>query len=130
MSKVIDSAKKSHINHVILKSTNKMRATWKIIYKEKGKTPPDMQVPQIIYEDKIITNQKTIADLFNNYFLSIADETLADMNKHTKANRCNSVDLLFNYYDKPFPKIKWQCASTHEIEKHYYVFKNYQYNRL
>ena len=105
MSKVIDSAKKSHINHVILKSTNKMRATWKIIYKEKGKTPPDMQVPQIIYEDKIITNQKTIY-LFNNYFLSITDEIYADKNKHTKANRCNSINYLFNYYDKPFPKIK------------------------
>ena len=66
-----------------------MRATWKIINKEKGKTPLDIQVPNIIYEDKIITNHKTIADLFNNYFLSIADEALADTNKHTKANKRN-----------------------------------------
>ena len=65
MSKVTNSAKKSHINNVILKSRNKMRATWKIINKEKGKTPPDMQVPQITFEDKITTNQKTIADLFS-----------------------------------------------------------------
>ena len=48
-----------------------MRANWKFINKGKGKTPPDMQIPQIMYEDKIIRSPKTIADLFNNYFLSI-----------------------------------------------------------
>ena len=117
MSKVINSTKKSYINNVSLNSRNKMRATWKIINKEKGKTPPDMQYPQIIYEDKIITNQKTIAELFNTYFLSTACKIYAANNKHTKSNRGNSINYLFNYYDTPFPKIKWQYASTYETEK-------------
>ena len=86
MSKVINNAKKAHINSVILNSRNKVRATWKIINKEKGKTPPDMQVPQIMYEDKIITNQKTIAELFNTYFLSIADKIYVDNNNNNNNN--------------------------------------------
>ena len=71
--KVINNAKKLYYNNVILKSSNKMRATWKIINKDKGKTQSEMLVPQIIHESKLISSQKIITNLFNNYFLSIAN---------------------------------------------------------
>ena len=94
-----------------------MRATWKIINKEKGKTQSEMLVPQIVPEGKLISDQKIIANLFNNYFLSIANLITTDKNNDTKSNICNSTEYLFKHYDKPFPSIKWQYASTHEVEK-------------
>ena len=67
-----------------------MRATWKIINKEKGKTQSEMLVPQIVPEGKLISDQKIIANLFNNYFLSIANLITTDKNNDTKSNICNS----------------------------------------
>ena len=67
-----------------------MIATWKIINKEKGKTQSEMLLPQIIHEGKLLSDQKIIADLFNNYFLSIANLITTDKNNDTKSNICNS----------------------------------------
>ena len=58
LTRVINNAKKLYYNNVILKSSNKMTATWKIINKEKGKTQSEMLVPQIIHESKLISNKK------------------------------------------------------------------------
>ena len=83
-----------------------MRATWKIISKEKGKAQYEMLVPQIVHEGKLISNQKIIANLFNNYFLSIANLITTDKNNDTKSNICNSTEYLIKHYDKPFSSIK------------------------
>ena len=45
LTKVIHNAKKMYYNVVIKKSSNKMRATWKIINKEKEKTQDNMKAP-------------------------------------------------------------------------------------
>jgi hypothetical protein len=50
-----------------------MKITWKVINNGTGKTQHDMSVPSFALYGKIITNQKIIANLFNNYFLSLAD---------------------------------------------------------
>ena len=41
----------------------------------------------------------------------------ADKNQDITSNRNNLVDYLYNFYSKPFCKMKWQYASTHEIRK-------------
>ena len=80
-----------YYNDVIKKSSNKIRATWKIINKEKGKTQDNVKAPQIIHQNKLITNQKTIANLFNNYFLSITDLSNSEKNQ-----RCKTLYMQFH----------------------------------
>jgi hypothetical protein len=89
-----------------------MKSTWKIINNEKGTTQHDMSVPSPALDGKIITNQKIIANLFNNYFLSMADSINADNNKAKNSSLSNPINYLCKYYSKPFANINWQYAST------------------
>ena len=58
-----------------------------------------------------------IANIFNNYFISIADTVNADNNKHINTSMTNPINYLTNNFRRPFPKISWQYASTYEFEK-------------
>jgi hypothetical protein len=93
-----------------------MKSTWKIINGEKGTTHRGMTVPLLVLDDKIITKQK-IANLFKNYFLTVADSINADKNKEENSSIINPIDYLFKYHNKPFPRINWKYASSHEIDK-------------
>ena len=46
-----------------------MKSTWKIINNEKGITQPDMSITQPVLNNKTITNQQKIANIFNSYFI-------------------------------------------------------------
>ena len=94
-----------------------MRATWKILNKERGKTQDNTKAPQIIHQKKLITNQKTIADLFNNYFLSITDLSNSEKIKDIKPYIHKSIEFLSKHCDKSFSNIIWQYVSTQEIER-------------
>ena len=67
--------KKLYYNQVIEKSNNKMKTTWHIINEEKGKSKRKLEIKKIIHNNKPITNQETIANVFNNHFLQMADLT-------------------------------------------------------
>jgi len=62
-------------------------------------------------------NQNETADNFKNYFLSIADTIHTDNNKHINTSMTNPINYLSNSFRRPFAKMSWQYASTHEIEK-------------
>ena len=81
MTKVIRNAKKLHYNNIILISKNKLGSTWKIINNEIGTIQHDISVPSLVMNEKLSTNQKEIASLFHNYFLSVADFINIDNNK-------------------------------------------------
>ena len=68
-------------------------------------------------DNKEITNQNTIANIFNSYFLSIAESLNSGNNKHTNIKDPNPISYLINSFHRPFPKISWHYASTYEIEK-------------
>jgi len=92
-----------------------MRSTWKMINNETGTTQLDMSVPSLVMYDKIIMNQKEIANLFNNYFLSVADSINAKNNKAKNSNMINPINYLFKHYSKPFANLNWQYASTYLV---------------
>jgi hypothetical protein len=68
-------------------------------------------------DNKEITNQNTIASVFNSYFLSIAESLKSGSNEHTNIKETNPINYLINSFHRPFPKMIRQYASTHEIEK-------------
>ena len=81
LSKVILSAKKLHYNRIILNSNNKMSTTWKIINYENRKPNHIKNSISLKTDNKEITNQNTVANIFNNYFLSIAKSLNSGNNK-------------------------------------------------
>jgi hypothetical protein len=54
--------------------------------------------PSLVMNEKVLTNQKIIANLFNNYFLSVADSSNVDNNKAQNSSMINPINYLFKYY--------------------------------
>jgi hypothetical protein len=102
-----------------------MRATRKIINEEKGTTQSERLVRQIIHEGKPISDQKIIANLFNNLYFSISKSLISDKHSNTRSDVCNLIEFLTLQHDNTFPSIKWQCASTNEVKKCNYIPKVY-----
>ena len=84
LTKVIRSAKKVRYNNIIAHSKNKMKSTWQIIHKEMGKTQPETSITKLETLTKTITNQKEIANTFNRYFTTIADNIRNNSNSKVK----------------------------------------------
>jgi hypothetical protein len=57
----------------------------------------------------------SIANLFNNYFLSVADFINGNRDIKSQSTLFNPIDYLLRYYKEPYTKIKWKYASTYEI---------------
>jgi hypothetical protein len=74
-----------------------------------------MSIPLLKLDDKLVVNQLKIANLFNNYFLSVADSINYNMKKDVNLSMNNHISYLYKYYKKPFAKINWKYASTYEI---------------
>jgi len=94
-----------------------MVTTWKIINYENGKSNRCKNIQSLRIDNKEIANQNTIANIFNSYFLSIAESLKPGNNEHTNIKETNPISYLINSFHRLFPKMSWQYASTHEIEK-------------
>ena len=69
---VIRKAKRIKHDKLILNSHNKVKTTWAIINKECGKTKKRSEIQALKFKGKKITDQQTIAETFNMYFVAIA----------------------------------------------------------
>jgi len=115
LTNVILSAKKLHYNRLILNSNNKMATTWKIINQEIGKPSHSNNTISLRIENKEVPNQNKIANIFNNYFLTIAATLTPGNNKHTNTQEPHPISYLLNSFHQPFSRLKWNYTSTHEI---------------
>jgi hypothetical protein len=72
---------------------------------------------------RIINNQQLIADTFNKYFLSTADNVDINNNVHTQKynpdtdNISSSLQYMSQIYKSPYTKIKQKPTKTFEIGK-------------
>ena len=86
-----------------------LRTKWKlhgkIINEEKGKTKSSIDIQSLVINNNVIMNQNKTANIFNNYFLSVADTVNADNNKHINTSTTNPINYLTNNFRKPFRKI-------------------------
>jgi exonuclease III len=117
LSQVIIAAKKLYYNRIISKSNNKMKSTWEIINEVKGRIKKDKCINAIFVDNKTIKNQNKIANVFNKFFLSIADSIIQNKNTFSNQNSPTSLDYLKNSFGRPFTRMKWQYASTQEISR-------------
>jgi hypothetical protein len=70
---VIKEAKKQHYSTLIAKSDNKVRTTWNIIKREMGKLHLTEQTPSLLTNNEKVKGPKTVANAFNNVFLTITE---------------------------------------------------------
>jgi len=109
LSKVIILAKKMYHNNKLVNSTNKPKTTWSIIktITNNKKNPNDILMMEI--DGKITTHHQTIAEEFNNYYVSVADNitnnnpvniTIGDLNKNDPLN------YLYSAFQQYFTNIK------------------------
>jgi hypothetical protein len=94
LSEVIIAAKKSYCNGIISKSSNKMKSTWEIINEDKGKTKKENGIQSIMVDNKLIKKQNKIANIFNKYFLSIADSVFPNKNMYSSLKLPTPIDYL------------------------------------
>jgi len=118
LSKVIILAKKMYYNNELANSTSKPKTTWSIIktITNNKKNLNNILVMEI--DGKIMAHHQTIAEKFNNYYVSIADNitnnnpinnTIGDLNK------INSLNYLYSAFKQSFTNIKIKNTTTDEI---------------
>jgi len=73
LSMVIRKAKIIEHDKLILNSHNKVKTKWGTINKECGKNKERSEIQALKVEGKKITDQQTIAETFNEYFVAIAE---------------------------------------------------------
>jgi hypothetical protein len=75
-----------------------MVTTWKIINYENGKYNDCKNIQSLKIDNEEITNQNIITNIFNSYFLSIAETFKSSNNKHINIKETNPIDYLINSF--------------------------------
>jgi hypothetical protein len=114
-------AKITEKDQLILNSHNKVKTTWGIINKESGKNKKRGEIQALNIEGKKITDQQTIAETFNEYFIAIA-ENVKSQSKNNFINDDNDTmdshtRFMEEDFSNPYPSMEWKCTTTEEIEQ-------------
>jgi hypothetical protein len=89
LRKVTKEAKKLYYQKLISNSENKVQLTWKIIYKETGERHGSDNITELKVGKSKLTNTKEVVELFNKYFITVAE------NLETKnANKNKAIKFL------------------------------------
>jgi hypothetical protein len=73
LTPVIKKAKRMKYDKLILNSHNKIKTTWNIINTESGRNKNRNDIQALNVEGKKIIDQQSIAETFNEYFVTIAE---------------------------------------------------------
>jgi hypothetical protein len=73
LTMVIKKAKRMEYDKLIVNSHNKIEITWNIINTESGRNKNSNNIQVLIVEGRKIVDQQSIAETFNEYFATIAE---------------------------------------------------------
>ena len=120
LTKVITLAKKLYYSAKLTNSTNKPKTTWNIIKTITNNQTKSNNMLMMEIEGKLTTHHQTIAEKFNTYYISAADNitnnnqaknTIDDSHKHDPLN------YVYAAFQQSFTNIKLKNTTTGEIEK-------------
>jgi hypothetical protein len=103
LTKVTKLSKKRYYNSILTHSNNKNKTSWKIIKNISNIKPTAQSITSIKINGNLSYNGQTIAESFNKYFVSVAQNLL--VNKH-KVNYDNPMHYLSKAFTQSFPAIK------------------------
>jgi hypothetical protein len=100
LKKVIKLTQKAQNDHFIKNSSNKTKASWNVINKNKSKQAID-NIPEILSNGKCVTSPIKIAQEFNRYFINLTHSNVNifstnDKNsRHMNSMTCNLPNSIF-----------------------------------
>jgi len=125
LTTIIIAAKKLHYNKLLLNSNNKTKTTWNIVKTITNIKSTYNTTSFTNINDKPSCNPLAIANAFNSYFSSVAENLLN--NNFTGGNTTNNNNDPLIYIRQNFSQlsssIKLKKTSTHEINKIIHSFK-------
>ena len=130
LSKVIKEAKRMEYDRHILNSNNVMRTSWTLIKKELSKDHKNHGLQSVNINGRSTSNHQIIASAFNKHFTTIPDTINQNINANcclikTSVNNQNKLSFsLKHVFQISFPKIKYHCTTTKEIENIITSFKS------
>ena len=98
--KICVIAKSNFLSATIKNSNNKVKATWKIINNETGKSNKQENQLEIMVDNKLVTKAADIAEVFNEFFASIPSTTTRSLSSspskaenllHSSVPKCSHV---------------------------------------
>ena len=118
LSTVIKAAKQLYYNNKISKSNNRIKTTCDIIEMETHKKHTSKGTQLINMDGKLITNQQSFVNSFNNYFLTVTDKITSNIkNDKTSLNCNNPIHFLHKNFKLPCPNTKLKYTTLKEVEK-------------
>ena len=81
LSLLIKTAKQQHYSYKLLNSTGNLKQTWAAINELRGKSKANAS-PFFTINNTVLTDKKSIANKFNNYFCNLAATLNEDIPKH------------------------------------------------
>ena len=119
LSVVIKEAKKLNYADKIKKSVNKNKTVWDIVNLETNKTGNAEEINTLKIDGNTISDHQEIANAFNKYFLTVAENINMKQNAPSSQNLDNATPLhyLTQAFKHPFPSLNLRSVSTKEIEE-------------
>jgi hemerythrin-like domain-containing protein len=118
---VIKKAKHMEYDKLILNSHNKIKTMWNIINKKSGRKNNINNIQALDVDGKKIIDQQSIADTFNEYFVTIAENIRKQIRyTYTRLNNNdvdNHIQFINHTFDNPFPNMENKYSTIKEIEQ-------------
>jgi hypothetical protein len=123
--RVIMTAKTLYYNKLILKCNNKTKTTWNIVKTVTENRGTNDNISSMNRKDKLSCNSLTIANAFNTYFSSVAENLLIrNFSGKPITNNKDSISYLHQNFIQLFSMTKLKNTTTYEIEKIAHFFKS------
>jgi len=117
LSEVTKEVKELYYKEVIIKSKNKMKATWNIKCKETSNLTIANNIKSLRINNHTVYKQITIVQELSNYFLNIAGRSNSNKRINEKEDDASPLQNLFKYFNQPLKDTSWPYSSTKEINK-------------
>jgi len=105
-------------NSKISKSNNKIKNSLDIMKMETCKNHTNKGTQLININGKLITNQQSIINSFNNYFLTVTDKITSNIKTYKTSLNCNNpIHCLDKNFKLPCSNMRLKYTTPKEVEK-------------
>ena len=107
-----------HYDKLILQSTNRPSTTWNIVKTITNNATTTSNISEMNINNTLISNPSTIANAFNAYFSSVAENfTFKNYSGTNLPNNKDFLSYLRQNFKQNFSPIKLNNITTHEVNK-------------
>jgi hypothetical protein len=96
-------------------NTNKLKATWKVINKETGRSRKRDHIQYLIDKYK----DQNVAEILNDYFLSIANKLTNTINNNQNITDTDYMPFMEHVKENKYPKTCNKPSTINELKKSY-----------